>query len=264
MSAASKLTQAKYVQHHMMHWRLNLHNFTFSDGGFWTLNLDTILISILLGCLALGVFYLVARKPTTGVPKKLQNTVELAIESIDNTVKDSFHGDRRFVAPLALTIFVWVFLMNFMDMIPVDLVPRLFHFAGIEHFRAVPTADPALTFALSIAVFVLVIFYNLKMKGVIGFGKEILSRPFGWYLMPLNVLFRAIDEFSKPISLSLRLFGNLFAGELIFILIAMMPWWSQFTLGVVWTIFHLLIITVQAFIFMMLTVVYLTLASESH
>ncbi|WP_423063270.1 F0F1 ATP synthase subunit A [Candidiatus Paracoxiella cheracis] len=264
MNGKAGTSQAEYVQHHMQHWQLNLHNFTFSNGGFWTFNLDTIIISVVLGCVFLFLFYLVARRPIVGVPGKGQNFVELAIDMVDNTVKDSFHGDRSLIAPLGLTIFMWVFLMNFMDLVPVDLVPRLFHYAGVEHFKAVPTADPTLTFGMSIAVFLLIIYYNFKMKGGIGVAKETLSRPFGWYLFPINVLFRLIDELVKPMSLALRLFGNLFAGELIFILIALLPWWMHFTLGAVWTIFHLLVILIQAFIFAMLTIVYLTMAQESH
>jgi len=264
MSGQAKITQADYVQHHMQHWQLNLHNFTSTNGGFWTLNLDTTVISVALGLLFLLLFYLVARRAVTSVPGKGQNFVELAVETVDGLVKDTFHGDRSLIAPLALTIFVWVFLMNFMDLVPVDLVPRLFQYAGIDHFKAVPTADPSLPFAMSITVFILIIYYNIKMKGGIGLSKEILSKPFGWYLFPLNILFRFIDEMVKPMSLALRLFGNLFAGELIFILIALLPWWMHFTLGVVWTIFHLLVILIQAFIFAMLTIVYLTSAQESH
>lgn len=264
MSGQPKITQAEYVQHHMQHWQLNLHDFTYTNGGFLTLNLDTILISVALGILFLSLFYLVARRAVIGVPGKGQNFVELAVETVDGLVKDTFHGDRSLIAPLALTIFVWVFLMNFMDLVPVDLVPRLFHYAGVEHFKAVPTADPTLPFAMSITVFILIIYYNFKMKGPVGLSKEVLSKPFGWYLFPLNILFRLIDEMVKPMSLALRLFGNLFAGELIFILIALLPWWMHFTLGIVWTIFHLLVILIQAFIFAMLTIVYLTSAQESH
>jgi len=264
MSAVTNISAEEYVQHHMMHWKLNLHNFTFTDGGFWTLNLDTILVSVVLGLIFIGLFYAIARRAVVGVPKRMQNFAEMAVEAVDNTVQDSFHGDRRFIAPLALTIFMWVFLMNFMDMVPVDLLPRLFGYAGVEHFKVVPTADPMLTFAMSITVFILIIFYNFKSKGPLGLTKEILSKPFGWYCMPINIIFRIIDECVKPMSLALRLFGNLFAGELIFILIALLPWWCEFTLGLVWTIFHLLVITIQAFIFMMLTIVYLSLAQESH
>lgn len=264
MNGKAAITQAEYVQHHMQHWQLNLHNFTFTQGGFWTLNLDTVVVSVVLGALFLLLFYLVARRPVIGVPGKGQNFVELAVDAVDSTVKETFHGERSLIAPLGLTIFVWVFLMNFMDLVPVDLVPRLFHYGGVQHFKAVPTADPTLTFGMSITVFLLVIYYNIKMKGGVGLTKEILSKPFGWYLFPLNILFRLIDEFVKPMSLALRLFGNLFAGELIFILIALLPWWMHFTLGIVWTVFHLLVILIQAFIFAMLTVVYLTMAQESH
>lgn len=264
MSTAVHITPGEYIQHHMVHWQLNLHNFTFTNGGFWTLNLDTIIMGLVLGLLFLGLFFIVSRRVTVGVPKPMQNFVEVAVETVDGAVKDSFHGDRGLIAPLALTIFIWVFLMNFMDMVPVDLIPRLLGFAGIEHFKVVPTADPMQTFAMSITVFVLILFYNFKSKGALGLTKEILSKPFGWYLFPVNIIFRIIDELVKPMSLALRLFGNLFAGELIFILIALLPWWCAFSLGMVWTLFHLLIITIQAFIFMMLTIVYLSLAQESH
>lgn len=264
MSGQATITQTEYVQHHMQHWQLNLHNFTFANGGFWTVNVDTILVSVILGGLFLLLFYWAARNPVTSIPGKLQNFVELAIETVDGMVKETFHGNRNLIAPLGLTIFIWVFMMNFMDLVPVDLLPRIFAQTGVTYFKSVPTADPTLTFAMSITVFVLIIFYNFKAKGTIGFTKELLSKPFGWYLLPVNVLFRVIDELAKPMSLALRLFGNLFAGELVFILIAIMPWWGQFTLGVVWTIFHLLIILIQAFIFMMLTIVYLTMAQDAH
>ncbi|AJC50165.1 ATP synthase F0F1 subunit A [Coxiella endosymbiont of Amblyomma americanum] len=258
------MTSAEYIQHHMIHWNLNLRNFTFTNGGFWTLNLDTLIVSVVLGFFFLTFFYAIARSATDSVPGRWQNFVEMAVETVDNTVKDSFHGDRKLIAPLALTTFIWVFLMNFMDLIPVDLIPRVINFFNIRHFRAVPTADPVLTFAMSVTVFILIIFYNFKIKGAIGLIKEILTRPFGWYFAPINVIFRLIDEGVKPISLALRLFGNLFSGELIFILIALLPWWSQLTLGVIWTVFHLLVIIVQAFIFMMLTIVYISLATEFH
>jgi F-type H+-transporting ATPase subunit a len=163
-----------------------------------------------------------------------------------------------------MTIFVWVFLMNFLDLIPVDLIPKVAGFAGLEHFRAVPTADLNTTIAMSLSVFILIIVYNFKGKGGFGFGKEILTKPFGVKLMPLNIIFRVLEDCVKPISLSLRLYGNLFAGELIFILIALLPWWIQWPLGGVWAIFHILIIVIQAFIFMMLTIVYLSMAYHEH
>lgn len=194
----------------------------------------------------------------------MQNFVEMILETVNKLTEETFHGESTLIAPLALTIFVWVFLMNFMDLFPVDLIPRLAGLAGADHFKTVPTADPSLTFALSLTVFALIIFYNIKSKGFGGWGKEILSRPFGWYLLPLNVVFRILEDGVKPLSLSLRLFGNLFAGELVFVLLALLPWWIQWLPGSMWAIFHILIITIQAFIFMMLTIVYLNIARESH
>jgi len=261
---SATMTPALYVEHHMQHLQLNLHNFTISNGGFWTLNLDTMGVSLVLGILFLSFFRHVAKNVVVGVPGRLQNFIEIIVEFVDNTVKETFHGDSKLIAPLALTIFMWIFLMNFMDLLPVDLLPRAFDLMGYEHFRAVPTADPNATFGMSIAVFFLIIFYNFKMKGPIGFGKEVVTAPFGPYLFFLNIPFRALEECVRPISLSFRLFGNLFAGELIFILIGLLPWWIQWSLGGVWAIFHILIIAIQAFIFMMLTVIYLSSAHESH
>lgn len=251
-----------YVQHHMLHWQLNVRNFTFSNGGFWTINLDTVLVSLVLGAIFLLFFYAVARYASATRMTAAQNFVEMVVEGVDGLVKDSYHGDRKFIAPLALTIFIWVFLMNFMDLIPIDLVG--FFTGSHVPFKLVPTADPTLTFAMSLTVFGLILYTNFKMKGGWGLTKEVFTRPFGPYLLPVNFIFRLIDEGVKPMSLALRLFGNLFAGELIFILIALLPWWGAMSLGWVWTMFHLLVITIQAFIFMMLTVVYLSLASETH
>lgn len=250
---------AEYVQHHLHHLTVS-----FGKGGFWTLNLDTLIVSIVLGALFVGLFYWAARKAETGAPGKWQNFVEWAIETVDGIVKENCHKKNKLIGPLALTIFAWVLLMNIMDLLPVDLLPRLAGYAGASSFRSVPTADPCLTFALSLSVFVLIIYYNLRAKGFLGLGKEILVSPFGPWLFPLNIAFRVIDELVKPLSLSLRLFGNLFAGELIFILIALLPWWIQWTLGSIWAIFHILIIVIQAFVFMMLTIVYLSLAQEKH
>lgn len=266
MSETQKtMTGADYIQHHLTHWQINVKTGVVGpDHGFWVLNLDSLIISIGLGILFLGFFYAIARKMTLAIPGKSQNLVEMLLEFVDDTVKESFHGKRNFIAPLALTIFIWVFLMNFMDLLPVDLVPRLFGAVGADHFKVVPTADPTLTFGLSITVFFLILFYNAKAKGFAGWGKEILSRPFGWWMLPFNVLFRLLEDCAKPFTMSLRLFGNLFAGELIFILIAVMPWWAQWLPGSIWAIFHILIILIQAFIFMMLTIVYLSLAQETH
>jgi len=258
------LTTGEYVQHHLQQLAFNTHNMALGSHGFWTFHLDTLGVSIVTGLLFLFTFRMVAKKATAGVPGRLQSFVEILVEFVQGLVKESYHGRSPIVAPLALTIFVWVFLMNFMDLLPVDLLPRVAHLLGLPYFRAVPTADPNLTFALSICVFGLIIFYNCKIKGPIGLSKEVLTQPFGKWLFPLNILFRVIEELVKPISLALRLFGNLFAGELIFILIALMPWWIQWTIGGVWAIFHILIIAIQAFIFMMLTIIYISMAHESH
>lgn len=264
MSTENPKNAAAYVQHHLEHLPLNLHNFTLTNGGFWTLNLDTMIVSITLGLIFLYLFHLVARKIVVGVPGKLQNFVEIMVEFVGKTVKESFHGKSNLIAPLALTIFVWIFLMNFMDLLPVDLLPRILSLFGVPYFRSVPTADPNATFGMSIGVFVLIVYYNLKIKGFRGFGKEMLTAPFGKYLFPINLTFKLIEEVVKPFSLALRLFGNLFAGELIFILVALLPWYIQWTFGGIWAIFHILIIAIQAFIFMMLTIVYLSMAHESH
>lgn len=257
-------TPGEYIQHHLHQLAFNVHDLTLHPHGFWTFHLDTLGVSIVLGAIFLTLFRLAARKATSGVPGRLQNFLEILVEFVQGLVKESYHGKSQLIAPLALTIFVWVFLMNFMDLLPVDLLPRIAMAFGLPYFRAVPTADVNMTFALSITVFLLIIFYNFKIKGPHGFLKEALTAPFGPWLFPLNFAFRLIEECVKPISLALRLFGNLFAGELIFILIALMPWWIQWTVGGVWAIFHILIIAIQAFIFMMLTIVYISMAHEKH
>ncbi len=250
-----------YVQHHLQHWQISL-----GEGAFWQLNVDSLLISSLLGGLFIFVMLIAARRASSGVPGKYQNVVEAIWEWMDGLVAENYHFNRNFVTPLAMTIFVWVVLMNCMDLLPVDLFGWIISFFTNSHeayFRVVPTADPNVTFAMSFSVFFLVMFYNIKAKGF-GLFKEILSAPFGIWLFPLNIFFRLIDEVVKPISLSLRLFGNIFAGELIFILIALLPWWFQWSLGGIWAIFHILIVLIQAFVFMMLTVVYLNMAQEAH
>jgi len=257
---------AEYVEHHLGHWQLALHTMTSTTNnqGFWVLDLDALILSIVMGLIFLVIFRLVAVRVISGVPGKLQSFVEMVIEFVDKTVKETFHGKSNLIAPLALTIFVWVFLMNLLDLLPVDIFPLVASWFGVGHFRSVPTADPNITFGLSIPVFCLVVFYSFKVKGLKAVGQEFFCKPFGIYLFPINFLFKVIEEIVKPLSLALRLFGNMFAGELIFILIAIMPWWIQFIPGSIWSIFHILIITLQAFIFMMLTVVYLSMAHEEH
>jgi F-type H+-transporting ATPase subunit a len=233
--------------------------------GFWTLHLDTLFISAVLGALFIWFFKKAAENATTEAPGLVQNFVEMLIEFVDTQVKDSFHGHNKLIAPLALTIFCWVFLFNFMDLFPVDILPAIGSIMGLPYLRVVPSTDLNATFALSISVFFLIIFYNLKIKGVLSFSKELLFHPFDhWLLIPFNLLLNFVEYLAKPISLALRLFGNLYAGELIFILIALLPSYLQPVLSFPWAIFHILIITLQAFIFMVLTIVYLSMAHEDH
>lgn len=256
MSESGVETSSEYIHHHL--------TFMNVGEGFWSLHLDTLVVSIVLGVLFYQLFRKVAREATSEVPGPLQNFVEILVEFVDTQVKDSFHGRNPLIAPMALTIFVWVFLWNFMDLLPVDLLPSIAGAIGIPYSRVVPSADINATFGLSFTVILLMFFYSFKVKGITGFGKEILLHPFGKWLFPFNVLLWLVETSAKPISLALRLFGNLYAGELIFVLIALLPWWLQFTLGLPWAIFHLLIITLQAFIFMVLSIVYLSMAHEEH
>lgn len=254
----------QYIQHHLGHLTLNLKTMSLGEGGgFWSLNLDTWSVSLILGLLMIGTLRFVATRMNE-TPRGLQNLTEIIFEFVSNSVYEIFHKKSAFMTSLALTIFTWVFLMNAMDLLPVDLIPRLLgQVAGLPHFKSVPTADPNATFAMSLTVFALVIFFNIRYKKF-GLFKEMLTQPFGAWLFPVNVAFRLVEECVKPLSLALRLFGNMFAGELIFILIAIMPWWAQWPPGAIWAIFHILVITLQAFLFMMLTLIYLNMAQESH
>ncbi len=239
--------------------------------GFWALHVDSIFWALLLGGIFCWIFKKGADNVTTGVPGKLQNFVEMIVEFVDNSVKETFSGKNELIGPLALTIFVWVFLMNLMDLVPVDLIPRITEAVGIPYMKVVPTTDVNMTLGLSISVFCLIIFYSIKIKGVKGFMGELALQPFSSdnmiikvLFIPVNLLLEGVGLIAKPISLALRLFGNLYAGELIFILIALLPWFLQWTLSVPWAIFHILVIVLQAFIFMMLTIVYLAMAHEHH
>ncbi len=247
----------EYVLHHLTHATVG--------EGFWTLHLDTLAVSWILGIIFVGTFWLAARRATAGVPGGLQNFVESLLDFIDNLVKDSFHGSRHFLAPLALTIFVWVFLWNLMDLIPVDLFPHLLNVVfGVEYLRIVPSADLNATFGLSFSVLALMLIYGVKGKGFGGFCKEYVTHPFGPWLFPFNLVLNVVETLAKPVSLALRLFGNLYAAELIFILIALLPFWIQFIPGGAWAIFHVLVVPLQAFIFTVLTVVYIGLSYEKH
>ncbi|AUB79150.1 F0F1 ATP synthase subunit A [Spiribacter sp. 1M153] len=253
---ASSATE--YVTHHLEH-------LTVGDG-FWTLHIDTLIVSWVLGLIFLGLFYAVARKASVESPGGLQNVIESCVEFIDQQVSDSFNGPKDFVAPLALTIFVWVLFWNLMDLIPVDLFPEIMKLFGVEYVRILPSADMNATFGLSLTVLLLIIIYSIKGKGAKGFGKEMFCHPFGSHpaLWPANLLLNIVEMIAKPVSLGMRLFGNLYAAEIIFILIALLPVWAQWVPGVAWAIFHILVIPLQAFIFMVLTIVYLSLAYESH
>lgn len=234
------------------------------------MHLDSIVFSLLLGGIFLWLFRGVAKRVTSGVPSGAQNLVEMVVDFVDSQVKETFPGHHPLIAPLSLTIFVWVFLMNCMDLIPVDLLPWMATGVGVDYLKVVPSTDVNITFGLSLSVLALIFYMNLHMKGVGGFAKEALTQPFGPKLAPFNLLLRIVEELAKPISLSLRLFGNLFAGELIFILIALL--FAQgavlFTAGLalhwLWAVFHILVVTLQAFVFMVLTIVYLGLAAEHH
>jgi F-type H+-transporting ATPase subunit a len=274
------LTSAEYIHHHLQNltfgrladgsWGI-AHGFEEAKAmGFWALHLDTMGFSIGLGLLFLYFFRKAARQATADIPGGLQNFVEWIVEFVEDSVKGSFSGKNVIIAPLALTIFIWIFLMNFMDLIAVDFFPQLAHLIGIPYLRVVPTADPNATFGMAFGVFFLILYYSIKIKGVGGFAGELAFQPFGKLGAPINLLLEGVNLVSKPLSLSLRLFGNMYAGEMIFILIAIMysAGWMLGAFGgllqIGWAIFHILIITLQAFIFMTLTIVYLDMAHQEH
>jgi len=274
MSAALQIaehapTPNEYISHHLI-------NLQYGHG-FWTYNVDSIFFSVTLGLLFVVSFFLAARKATAGVPGKFQLFVEVLVDFIDTQVRDSFHGTSKLIAPLALTIFCWILLLNFMDAVPVDLFPVIGEKAGLEHLKVVPTTDLNITLGMSLTVFLLVMFYSFKIKGFGGFGWELLTHPFGKWMMPFNLLLNLIEHLARPVSLALRLFGNLYAGEVIFLLLAVLGGSfaintfagvggaiGQLIFGTVWACFHILVIPLQAFIFTVLTIVYLAQAHETH
>ncbi|OED39107.1 F0F1 ATP synthase subunit A [Chromatiales bacterium (ex Bugula neritina AB1)] len=275
-------TASEYIQHHLQNLTFGNHpehGWSIAHGaeqakemGFWAIHLDSMFWSISLGALFCLMFWLGARKASAGVPGALQNFCELLVDFVDGSVKDTFSGQNKLIAPLALTIFVWVFLMNFMDLIPVDFIPEAAkRWFGIEYMKVVPTTDVNITLGMSLSVFALIIYYSIKVKGGKGFLAELTLQPFSsdnkivkFAFIPVNLLLEGVGLIAKPISLALRLFGNLYAGELIFILIALLPFYLQWALSIPWAIFHILVIVLQAFIFMMLTIVYLAMAHEHH
>jgi F-type H+-transporting ATPase subunit a len=283
------MTSSEYIKHHLQNmtfgqhpdgtWGLAHSAEEAAEMGFWAFHVDTLGVSIVLGILMMWFFRSVAKKASAGIPTGAQNFAEWIIEFIDDSVRGSFNGKNPLVAPLALTIFVWVFLMNLMDLVAIDFIPQVATFIGANffgmdphhvYFKLVPTTDPNATFAMAFVVFGLMLFYSIKIKGVGGFLGELTLQPFGKWALPINLFLEGVTLISKPISLSLRLFGNLYAGEMIFILIAIMygaGWILGSFAGVLqlgWAIFHILIITLQAFIFMTLTIVYLDMAHQEH
>jgi len=291
--AGDSLTTTEYIQHH-------LSNLTYgqlpagtvrSDGttltesvwtmahggqeaaamGFNAFHVDSLLWSFGLGLIFCLMFRAVAKSASSDVPGRFQNFIEIIIEFVDGTVKDMFHGRNPLIAPLALTIFMWVFFMNLMDLLPVDLVPRILELFGVHYQKIVPSTDPNITLGMALGVFILMLYYSIKIKGIAGFTKELTMHPFNhWAFIPVNLFMELVGLLAKPFSLGLRLFGNMYAGEMIFILIAVMysAGWMFGLFGgflqIGWAIFHILVITLQAFIFMVLTVVYLSMAHEDH
>jgi F-type H+-transporting ATPase subunit a len=317
---------SSYILHHLTNLKLDLHTMRIDPEatGFWVLHLDSFLFSVVLALIFVVMFRLAARKATSGVPGKWQNFIELCVQSVDSQVKDAYHHGAKFVAPTALLVGFWVFLMNFMDMLPVDLLPALASGIGVDHLRTVPSTDPNIAIGMSLTVFLIAFGYSFVAKGVNGVGAEFLFHPFGKWMLPVNFLLKCVEELAKPISLGLRLFGNMYAGEMIFILLAsftlglgapeaatstnlaalllaaalmiltvflfargkgllalvlllgiplaglvglpaaLSGGYTQIALATAWTLFHILIISLQAYIFMTLTVVYMAMAADHH
>ena len=270
MAAGKDLTPSEYIRHHLT----SLTRPVGDGGSFWSLNIDSIVVSIALGLVGIGFIWWVVRGATSGVPTKRQAFVEILIDFVDTQAKGIFHhGDRhRFIAPLALTVGVWVLLMNAMDFLPADLVGLATHHVSEHGFRYVPTADVNTTFALSISVLLLTLYFAISVKGFGGWLHELFFAPFGKHplLVPANFLFQMVEYISKTLSHSLRLFGNMYAGEILFLLLWM---WAATgiagmffgsVLAFFWAVFHILIVGLQAYIFMMLTIVYISMAHEHH
>jgi F-type H+-transporting ATPase subunit a len=287
MAGSETLTSGEYIKHHLTnltfgqfpdgHWGVAHNADEVGQMGFWAIHLDSMFWSIGLAALFSYFFYKVAQTVTTGVPQGLQNFVEMIVDFVNMNVRGSFSGRNDLVAPLAMTVFIWVYQMNVMDLVPVDLIPYIAGLLGIHYMKVVPSTDPNITFALALGVFALIIYYSIKIKGVGGFVGELTGMPFETknplikpFFMVINLVLEGVNLLAKPVSLSLRLFGNMYAGEMIFILIAVMysGGWALGLFGGVlqlgWAIFHILIITLQAFIFMTLTIVYLDMAHAEH
>jgi F-type H+-transporting ATPase subunit a len=273
MAAQGSLTPSEYIAHHLTNLTVKV-----GEGGFWSVNMDTIVMSWVLGLLGLGVIWMVAKSATSEVPGRLQSFIEMFFEFVDGTVRDVFPGSRAFLGPLALTIFTWVFMMNLMDLFPIDWVATFSHGLGAPAWKAVPSTDLNTTFAMSFSVFFLIIFFSFKAKGAGGFLHELFTAPFGSnpLLWIPNLALNIIELLAKPVSLGMRLFGNMYAGELIFMLLGLLGTIASLSVGGLmaggasvaltwaWAVFHILIILLQAFIFMVLSVVYIAMAHEHH
>lgn len=265
MAADAELTPTSYIQHH-------LQNLTVStgEGGFWTLHLDTLITALVMGGLMVFMFWLATRKATAGVPGKWQAFVEICLEFVDKQARDTYHGTSKLVTPIAITLFFWILLMNLLKMIPADFIARPLELLGVGYWKPVPTADVNATLGLSVSVFFLTVFFALRAKGLGGLSKEFLFAPFGKWMVPFNLILNIVEWLSKPISLAMRLFGNMFGGEIVFLLIwvlggaGILGMLGGGVLGLGWMLFHLLVIPLQAFIFMMLSIVYLSLAEDDH
>lgn len=264
--AGEALTPTSYIQHH-------LHNLTvpLKEGSkFWVLHVDTLVMAVLMGLLMVVAFWVATRKATAGVPGKWQAFVEICLEFVDRQAKDTYHGSSKLVTPIAITLFFWILLMNLIKMIPADFIVIPLGWAGVHAWKPVPTADVNATLGMSISVFFLMLFFSLRSKGLGGFVKEFLTAPFGKWMMPFNLILNIVEWLSKPISLAMRLFGNMFGGEIVFLLIWVLGGAGVFgaiaggAFGFGWMLFHLLVIPLQAFIFMMLSIVYLSLSEDSH
>ena len=264
--AGEALTPTTYIQHHLQ----NLTAPVGEGGGFWTLHVDTFLTAVLMGLVMVVAFWLATRKATAGVPGKWQAFVEICLEFVDKQAKDTYHGKSKLVTPIAITLFFWILLMNLLKMIPADFFATALGWVGIHYWKPVPTADVNATLGMSISVFFLMIFFALRAKGLGHFTLEFLTAPFGKWMMPFNLILNIVEWLSKPISLAMRLFGNMFGGEIVFLLIWVLGgagiagMFAGAAFGFGWMIFHLLVIPLQAFIFMMLSIVYLSLSEDAH
>lgn len=280
--AHGQITSQEYIQHHLTNLvcgKTESHGWTCdphfaNEMGFWAFHVDSLGWSVFLGIVFVALFRFGIPKLSspTEAPTGLQNFIEMCVEFVNENVQSIFTSAKNnLIGPMALTVLVWVFLMNLMDLVPVDYLPELAKGVGLEYFKVVPTTDPNITLGMALAVFILTIFYSIKVKGLKGFIGELTLHPFGKYMIPVNIVLEGVNFIAKPISLGLRLFGNLYAGEMVFILIALMMFFSSFAFGIMgiflhvgWALFHILILALQAFIFMVLTVVYLAMAHETE